>query len=69
MLDRDVGLAVAVETSVRAFLKNPSGALIWGIIVAGALALGSVPLLVGLIVVVPILGHATWHLYRRVIEA
>jgi uncharacterized membrane protein len=39
----------------------------WGIIVGGLLALGCVPLFVGLAVVVPVLGHATWHLYRRVV--
>lgn len=68
LVHRDVGLAVAVQTSARAFLKNSFMAIAWGVIVAVALALGSVPLLVGLIVVVPVLGHATWHLYRRVIE-
>ena len=39
----------------------------WGLIVAVSLALGSLPLLMGLAVVVPILGHSTWHLYRLVV--
>jgi uncharacterized membrane protein len=41
---------------------------VWGIIVAGLLVLGTVPFFVGLAVVMPVLGHATWHLYRRVVE-
>lgn len=40
---------------------------IWGLIVAGGLVLGSLPFFAGLIVVLPVLGHATWHLYRRVV--
>jgi uncharacterized membrane protein len=67
LLDRDVGAAVAVQTSVRAVLKNPVPMAAWGLIVAGLLVLGSIPLLVGLAVVVPVLGHATWHLYRKVV--
>jgi uncharacterized membrane protein len=39
----------------------------WGLIVAVALAIGTVPLLLGLIIVMPVLGHATWHLYRKVV--
>lgn len=68
LLDRDVGAAVAIQTSVRATLKNPVTIAIWGLIVAILLVLGSLPLLVGLAVVVPVLGHATWHLYRRIVE-
>ncbi|KFC68725.1 cytochrome c oxidase subunit I [Devosia sp. LC5] len=68
LLDRDVGAYVAVTTSIRAVLKNPIPMLAWGLIVAVGLALGSLPLFVGLAVVIPIFGHATWHLYRKVIE-
>ncbi len=67
LIDRDVGAAVAVQTSIRAVLKNPAAAAAWGLIVLGLLVLGSLPLLVGLAVVVPVLGHATWHLYRRIV--
>jgi uncharacterized membrane protein len=67
LLDRDVGLYSAVATSVRAVATNPGPMAVWGLIVAGALALGSIPLLLGLIVVMPVLGHATWHLYRKVV--
>jgi uncharacterized membrane protein len=68
LLDRDVGAWVAVETSVRAALANPFTMAVWGLIVAALLVLGSLPFFVGLAVVVPVLGHATWHLYRRVVE-
>tara|TARA_R110002124_G_scaffold109676_16_gene262969 strand:+ start:4341 stop:5153 length:813 start_codon:yes stop_codon:yes gene_type:complete len=68
LLDRDVGAFVAVETSFRAVLKNPLPLLVWGIIVGAGLFLGAVPLFVGLAVVIPIFGHATWHLYRKLIE-
>ncbi len=67
LLDRDVGVYRAVGTSVRAALKNPIPIAVWGFIVALALVAGSVPLLLGLVIVVPVLGHATWHLYRRVV--
>lgn len=67
LLDRDVGAAVAIQTSVRATLRNPMVIALWGLIVAGLLLLGALPLLVGLAIVVPVLGHATWHLYRRLV--
>lgn len=68
LLDRDVGLATAILTSVRAVLANPITMAMWGLIVASLLLIGSLPAFFGLAVVVPILGHATWHLYRKVIE-
>ena len=67
LLDRDVGEVTAVRTSVRAFVANPATMLMWGFIVAGLLLIGSVPFFVGLAVVMPVLGHATWHLYRKVV--
>lgn len=68
LLDRHVGPTLAVETSIRAVHDNPVQIGAWGLIVAVALLLGSLPLFVGLAVVMPILGHATWHLYRRLVE-
>lgn len=67
LLDRDVGMWRAVGTSLRAVAANPGVMAVWGLIVAGGLLLGSLPALVGLIVVMPLLGHATWHLYRKLI--
>jgi uncharacterized membrane protein len=68
LLDRDVGAAVAVMTSIRAVLANPVTMALWGLIVAALLLIGSLPLFLGLAVVLPVLGHATWHLYRKVVE-
>jgi uncharacterized membrane protein len=68
LLDRNVSVLTAVQTSVRAVRQNPVPMMLWGLIVAGSLALGALPALVGLIVVMPVLGHATWHLYRKVVE-
>lgn len=68
LLDRNVGLFTAIRTSVRAVRQNPVAMAIWGLIVAGALALGTLPAFLGLIVVLPVVGHATWHLYRRAVE-
>ena len=68
LLDRDVGAVEAVLTSVRVVARNPLMMAIWGLIVAGLLLIGSLPLFFGLAVVVPVLGHSTWHLYRKVVE-
>jgi uncharacterized membrane protein len=73
LLDRDIpgGAAaqasVAVQASVAAVVANPGTMALWGLIVAFGLLLGSLPLFIGLAVVLPVLGHATWHLYRAVI--
>lgn len=67
LLDRDVGLYTAVATSVHAVMANPRPMAAWGLVVAGGLVIGAIPLLLGLIIVMPVLGHATWHLYRKVV--
>ena len=67
MLDRDVGAAAAVETSMRATLANPVPVALWGLIVAALLVVGTIPIFAGLAVIMPILGHSTWHLYRRLV--
>lgn len=67
LLDRDVGAAIAMLTSVEAVWKNLVVMAAWALIVASALAAGILTLGAGLAIVIPVLGHATWHLYRRVI--
>jgi uncharacterized membrane protein len=67
LLDRDVGLDTAIRTSVRAVTNNIVPMAAWGLIVAAALVIGSIPLFIGLVVVIPVLGHATWHLYRKLV--
>jgi uncharacterized membrane protein len=49
-------------------MKNPLPMAVWGLIVAVLLVIGSLPIFVGLAVILPVLGHATWHLYRRAVE-
>ena len=56
-----------IETSLRATLMNPVPIACWGLIVAALLIVGTIPIFVGLAVIMPILGHATWHLYRRIV--
>lgn len=67
LLDRNVSAATAIRTSIGACLANPQTMAAWGFIVAALLFLGMLPLFVGLAIVMPILGHATWHLYRKVV--
>jgi uncharacterized membrane protein len=68
MLDRDIGLVPALEASLRVTRANPLAVALWGLIVATALVVGSLPLFTGLAVMMPVLGHATWRLYRKAIE-
>src|SRR5246500_1962123 len=67
MLDRRASAAEAMVTSLRTVGKNPVTMATWGLIVAALLVAGSIPFFLGLAVVVPLLGHATWHLYRKVV--
>jgi len=69
LLERNVGAIPAILTSIRAVAANPGTMLLWALIIAGALVIGFIPLFIGLAVVLPVLGHATWHLYRRLVEA
>jgi uncharacterized membrane protein len=68
MLDRHAGAGDAMVTSLRAVARNPVSMAAWGLIVAVLLVAGSLPAFLGLAVVIPLLGHATWHLYRETIE-
>jgi uncharacterized membrane protein len=68
MLDRHATAIDAIRTSLQAVRKNPLAMAAWGLIVAMLLVIGSLPFFVGLAVVLPVLGHATWHLYRKVVE-
>jgi uncharacterized membrane protein len=69
LLDRDVGAAVALLTSIRVVLKNPVTMAAWGFIVAALLFIGALPAFLGLTIVMPVLGHASWHLYRKAVES
>jgi uncharacterized membrane protein len=68
LLDRqDVGLDAAIRTSIRAVIANPWTMTVWGLIIAASLAIGSIPFFLGLVIVIPVLGHTTWHLYRKLV--
>jgi uncharacterized membrane protein len=68
LLHRDCGVFLAIQTSIRVAVANPMTMLLWGAIVVSGLFLGAVPVFVGLAIVMPVLGHATWHLYRIAVE-
>src|SRR3954447_4925673 len=68
MLDRHASAADAMLTSLQVVARNPVPMAAWGLIVAVLLVIGSLPFFLGLAIVIPLLGHATWHLYRKVIE-
>jgi uncharacterized membrane protein len=67
LLDRRVSVGTAIATSIRAMRASPGPLLAWGFIVAAALVVGMIPAMIGLVVALPVLGHATWHLYRKVV--
>jgi uncharacterized membrane protein len=67
MLDRHAGAFEAMITSLRVVGRNPVPMAAWGLIVAALLVVGTIPCFLGLAVVIPLLGHATWHLYRETV--
>jgi uncharacterized membrane protein len=69
LVDRRMGAVEALLTSIRAVAANPVMMTIWGVIVTGLLLVGSLPFFFGLAVVVPVLGHSTWHLYRKLLRS
>ena len=68
VVDKPVDAVTAIATSARAVADNPRAAASWGLRVVALLALGSLPLFVGLAIVLPVLGYATWHLYTRLVS-
>jgi len=68
LLDRPTTSVTAIGTSIRAVTTNLVVMVLWGLIVVVLLAVGASLFLIGLAAVLPILGHATWHLYRKVVE-
>jgi uncharacterized membrane protein len=68
LVDCDVSASEAVSTSWRAAKANPGVMFRWGVTVAALLVLGSIPLFLGLAVVLPWLGYATWHLYTKMVD-
>ena len=67
VVDRDVDFVTAMTTSVRAVMVNPRPMLAWAIVIGADLAIAFVTLFIALLVIFPVLGHTTWHLYRRLV--
>lgn len=67
LVDKAVDARAAIDTSIHAVAANKGVMFRWGLIVAALLVLGSIPAFVGLAVVLPVLGYATWHLYTRLV--
>ena len=68
ILDRDADVATAMMTSLRAFVRNPGPLLLWAALLVVLTLLGFATLLFGLVVIMPILGHASWHAHRELVE-
>ncbi|MGD9918300.1 MAG: DUF2189 domain-containing protein [Paenirhodobacter sp.] len=64
LLEREVDFITAIITSVQAVVANPWAMTVWAAVIAGCLFLGMLPFFLGLLVVLPVLGHASWHMYR-----
>lgn len=69
LLDRDVSLLTAVQTSLRAVAENPIALALWAVMIMLATVIGLATLMLGFIVIIPIFGHATWHAYRDLVDA
>jgi uncharacterized membrane protein len=67
LLDRDVDFVTAMVTSVRAVVASPLPMIGWAAIIVVLLIVSAIPYFLGLVVTLPVLGHATWHLYRRIV--
>jgi uncharacterized membrane protein len=67
LLDRDVDFVTAMITSVRAVVTSPLPMIAWAAVIVAVLIVSALPYFLGLVVTLPVLGHATWHLYRRIV--
>ncbi|HSF93635.1 MAG TPA: DUF2189 domain-containing protein, partial [Thermohalobaculum sp.] len=68
LLDRDVDVVTAMVTSFRSVLENRRTMLIWGLVIAATTALAMLPMFLGMVLALPILGHSSWHFYTRAVE-
>ena len=68
LIDSRVSAIRAVQTSILAVRTSPIPLILWGLVVSFGLLLGTLFVMVGLIIALPVFGHATWHIYRRVVH-
>ena len=69
LMDRDIDVVTAMITSVRAVAASPQPMLIWGLTIAGICVLAMLPFFLGMVIAFPILGHASWHMFRKTVES
>ena len=69
LMEREVDFVTAMITSIKAVIASPVVMLGWGVVVTLAVIAACVPFFLGLLVVLPVLGHTTWHIYRRAVPA
>lgn len=69
LLDRDIDVVTAMISSVQATIENAKPMICWGLIIASATLVGMLPLFLGMILIFPLLGFASWHLYRLMLDA
>ena len=67
LVDRDIDVVTAMITSFGAVMENRAVMIRWGVIIVAAIVVGMLPIFLGMIIIFPILGHTTWHIYRKVI--
>ncbi len=68
LLDQDIDVVTAMITSLKTIVENREAMVFWGVIVAAAIIVAMLPLFLGMILVFPVLGHGSWHIYRKSIE-
>jgi uncharacterized membrane protein len=68
LLDRDIDVVTATLTSLRACLANPGATLVWAALIAVLTALGFATAMIGMVIIFPVLGHASWHAYRDLVQ-
>ena len=67
LMEREIDIVTAMITSVKAVLASPVVMVGWGLIVTLAVILGSLPMFLGLVIILPVLGHTTWHIYKKAV--
>ena len=68
LLDRDVDVVTAMLTSLKCCITNPGATIVWAVLIAVLTAIGFATLMIGMLVIFPLLGHASWHAYRDLVK-
>ena len=68
LLDRDVDVVTAMLTSRNCCITNPGATIVWAVLIAALTAIGFATMMIGLLLIFPLLGHASWHAYRDLVK-